>query len=410
MFRLVKFVSPRGGQSLTLSTFRAFSSEINEYQKLHDISIRDRKGQNFPPMTSFDQTPFPPTIINSLLNEGFVEPTPIQAQSWSIALAGRDLISVARTGSGKTCGFLLPGFLKVLNNPKDFYGSRRRPQILILAPTRELSIQIFEEATKFSKSTGLLILPLYGGAPRGVQVRQLSRGVDIIVGTPGRCNDLMEAGELDLSNVHYLVLDEADRMLDMGFEPQIKTLIKECNSNRQSLFFTATWPKAIVNLAHDYLKDPVEVKLGGVDTLNANKSIQQHIHVLKNIDKFPKLEELLESFVPDDPSKTLAERKASIPKVLIFVARKLDCDDLAYELRDLGYPVGTLHGDKDQTARTIIMNKFRSGALRLLVATDVAARGLDIKDIEVVINYDFVNKEGLEDYVHRIGMILTIFF
>jgi ATP-dependent RNA helicase DDX5/DBP2 len=389
--------------------------ELAEYLKLHDIQVRGAKGDVYTPMTSFENTPFPPSIINALYSEGFTAPTPIQAQSWPIALAGKDMVSVARTGSGKTCAFLLPGFLKVLSNkdaltpPMGAMGRKGKfPQTLVLAPTRELTQQIVDEANKFSRTSGLVVAPFYGGTPKGPQLRQLSRGVDIVVGTPGRCNDLLEMGALDLSAINYLVLDEADRMLDMGFEPQIRTLINRCNTNRQNLFFTATWPKDIAQLAADYLTNPVSVHIGGADTLNANKAIQQTVHVVKEFEKSYRLEELMETLIPteeDSQLTTVAQRRRAAPKTLIFLARKLECDDLAYELRDLGYLVGTLHGDKEQTARTKIMNKFRTGEIRVLVATDVAARGIDIKDIEVVINYDFPSgkSSAVEDYVHRIG-------
>jgi ATP-dependent RNA helicase DDX5/DBP2 len=429
--RLLRLSSRRLTQFFSTNSVNQ-QPELAEYLKLHDISVRGAKGEVYPPMTSFENTPFPPTIINALYSEGFTAPTPIQAQSWPIALAGKDMVSVARTGSGKTCAFLLPGFLKALSNkdtpPMGGMGRRGKlPQTLVLAPTRELTQQIVDEANKFSRSSGLIVAPFYGGTPKGPQLRQLSRGVDIVVGTPGRCNDLLEMGALDLSTINYLVLDEADRMLDMGFEPQIRTLINRCNTNRQNLFFTATWPKDIAQLAADYLTNPVSVHIGGADTLNANKAIQQTIHVMKEFEKSYRLEELMETLIPPAAAATagegtdsvgsgmiaattttmsIAQRRRAAPKTLIFIARKLECDDLAYELRDLGYLVGTLHGDKEQTARTKIMNKFRTGEIRVLVATDVAARGIDIKDIEVVINYDFPSGKtsGVEDYVHRIGM------
>jgi ATP-dependent RNA helicase DDX5/DBP2 len=423
--RLTRSVSRLGG-ALSHSTSTGVSASvadtaIKEYLKLHDIVVRGSKGENFAPMTSFDATPFPPSIIDALYAEGFTAPTAIQAQSWPIALAGKDMVSVARTGSGKTCAFLLPGFLKALQNgaAAQAQGGRHTrgqpPQTLILSPTRELTQQIVDEAQKFSRSSQLNIVAVYGGTPKGPQLRQLSRGVDIVVGTPGRCNDLMEMGALDLSSVNYLVLDEADRMLDMGFEPQIRSLIKQCNAQRQNLFFTATWPKEIAQLAQDYLTDPVSIHIGGADTLNANKAIHQTIHMVKEFEKSYRLEELMDSLVAptstdsstpsSSPPLTLAQRRRASPKTLIFVAKKMDCDDLAYELRDLGYLVGTIHGDKEQNARTMILNKFRSGDIRVLVATDVAARGIDIKDIEVVINYDFPagKSSAVEDYVHRIG-------
>jgi ATP-dependent RNA helicase DDX5/DBP2 len=394
----------------------AVTDAMKEYLQLHDIVVRGSNGETFPPMTSFDDTPFPPFIVDALYAEGFTAPTPIQAQSWPIALAGKDMVSVARTGSGKTCAFLLPGFLKALQNGANAQAQGghhmigRPPQTLILSPTRELAQQIVGEAQKFSRSSRLNIVALYGGTPMGPQFRQLSRGVDLVVGTPGRCNDLAEMGALDLSSVNYLVLDEADRMLDMGFEPQIRTLIQRCYSQRQNLFFTATWPKEIAQLAHDYLTNPVSVHIGGADTLNANKAIHQSIHMVKEFEKSNRLEELMDSLIPapttgDSPPLTLAQRRRRSPKTLIFVREIVNCDFITSDLALLGFQVASMHGGKEQYERTRTLERFRSGDIRVLVATDVAARGIDIKDIKVVINYDFPEGKGsaVEDYVHRIG-------
>ncbi|RWW72532.1 hypothetical protein BHE74_00019660 [Ensete ventricosum] len=203
---------------------------------------------------------------------GFSHPTPIQAQSWPIALQHRDIVAIAKTGSGKTLGYLFPGFihLKRLRN-----NSKLGPTMLILAPTRELATQIQDEAVKFGRSSKILCTCLYGGAPKGPQLRDLDRGVDVVVATPGRLNDILEMKRVSLRQVSYLVLDEADRMLDMGFEPQIRKIVKEVPHRRQTLMFTATWPKEVRKIAADLLVHPVQVNIGRTDELVANSAITQ---------------------------------------------------------------------------------------------------------------------------------------
>ncbi|KAL0395703.1 UNVERIFIED_CONTAM: ATP-dependent RNA helicase-like protein DB10 [Sesamum calycinum] len=305
-------------------------------------------GDNVPqPFASFETTGFPSEILREVKSAGFSAPTPIQAQSWPIALRGRDIVAIAKTGSGKTLGYLIPGFIHLKqghNNPK------LGPTVLVLSPTRELATQIQDEAVKFGKSSRISCTCLYGGAPKGPQLKDLDRGVDIVVATPGRLNDILEMNRVSLHQVSYLVLDEADRMLDMGFEPQIRKIVKEVPSRRQTLMYTATWPKEVRRIAADLLVNPVQVNIGNVDELAANKAITQYVEVLSPMDKRRRLEQILRSQEPGS-------------KIIIFCSTKKMCDNLA--------------------------------------ATDVAARGLDIKDIRVVINYDFPT--GVEDYVHRIG-------
>ncbi|KAH9602279.1 hypothetical protein KSS87_015440 [Heliosperma pusillum] len=315
---------------------------------------------------------------------GFSAPTPIQAQSWPIALQGRDIVAIAKTGSGKTLGYLLPGFmhLKRLRN-----NSQMGPTVLVLSPTRELATQILVEAVKFGRSSRISSTCLYGGAPKGPQLRELERGVDVVVATPGRLNDILEMKRIRLHQVSYLVLDEADRMLDMGFEPQIRKIVKEIPSRRQTLMYTATWPKEVRKIAADLLSSPVQVNIGNVDELVANKSITQYVEVVSPMEKQRRLEQILRSQEPGS-------------KVIVFCATKKMCDVLARNLsRQFG--AAAIHGDKSQGERDNVLNQFRSGRSPLLVATDVAARGLDVKDIRVVVNYDFPT--GVEDYVHRIG-------
>ncbi|KAF8399679.1 hypothetical protein HHK36_015550 [Tetracentron sinense] len=317
-------------------------------------------------------------------NAGFSAPTPIQAQSWPIALRNRDIVAIAKTGSGKTLGYLIPSFIHLKRCRNN---SQLGPTVLVLSPTRELATQIQDETVKFGRSSRISCTCLYGGAPKGPQLRELDRGADIVVATPGRLNDILEMRRISLRQVSYLVLDEADRMLDMGFEPQIRKIVKEIPARRQTLMYTATWPKVVRNIAADLLVNPVQVNIGNIDELVANKSITQYIEVVTPMEKQRRLEQILRSQEPGS-------------KVIIFCSTKKMCDQLARNLtRQFG--AAAIHGDKSQGERDYVLNQFRSGKSPILVATDVAARGLDIKDIRVVINYDFPT--GIEDYVHRIG-------
>ncbi|KAJ0244681.1 DEAD-box ATP-dependent RNA helicase 14 [Hirschfeldia incana] len=352
------------------------------YCRRHEITVSG--GQVPPPLMSFETTGFPPELLREVLSAGFSAPTPIQAQSWPIAMQGRDIVAIAKTGSGKTLGYLIPGFMHLQRIRND---SRMGPTILVLSPTRELATQIQEEAVKFGRSSRISCTCLYGGAPKGPQLRDIERGVDIVVATPGRLNDILEMRRISLRQVSYLVLDEADRMLDMGFEPQIRKIVKEIPTKRQTLMYTATWPKGVRKIAADLLVNPAQVNIGNVDELVANKAITQHIEVVAPMEKQRRLEQILRSQEPGS-------------KVIIFCSTKRMCDQLTRNItRQFG--AAAIHGDKSQPERDHVLNQFRSGRTPVLVATDVAARGLDVKDIRAVINYDFPN--GVEDYVHRIG-------
>ncbi|CAN0117010.1 unnamed protein product, partial [Phaeothamnion confervicola] len=359
---------------------------------------------------TWDDTPFEGPLRKALLSAGFPSPTPTQAQSWPIALNRRDLISVARTGSGKTCGFLLPAF-HMLSASADALPPRMGapPKVLVLAPTRELAMQIETEARKFGRASAIRSTCVYGGAPKYPQIKALEGGVEVLIATPGRLNDLVNMNKVNLSNVRYLVLDEADRMLDMGFEPQIRSIIEAlpkarpagtaaaasaaadaaaaagkaappvpgpltAATGRQTLFFTATWPKAVQRLAATFVTDPVSVTMGAADgALRANAMITQHVRVVTEGDKLDVLRNVL---------------RETHPKVLIFTSRKRTCDKIAERLWNWGYAVDSLHGDREQRERTEVMRRFRGGELRVIVATDVAARGLDVRDVAAVINFD----------------------
>jgi ATP-dependent RNA helicase DDX5/DBP2 len=364
----------------------AFSAEqglsAEAYCKKHEISVVG--GNVPPPFTSFNDVGLPQEILRVIRSAGFSAPSPIQAQSWPIALQNRDIVAVAKTGSGKTLGYLIPSFfhLKRANkNPK------MGPCVLVLSPTRELATQIQDEAVKFGKSVNISCTCLYGGAPKGPQLRELDSGTDIVVATPGRLNDILEMKRVSLGQVSFLVLDEADRMLDMGFEPQIRKIVKEISARRQTLMYTATWPKEVRKIAADLLNKPVQVNIGNVDELVANKSITQNVEVVQYNEKQRRVEQIVRSQEPGS-------------KIIIFCSTKKMCDMLSRNLnRQFG--AAAIHGDKSQGERDQVLNDFRTGKCPVLVATDVAARGLDVKDIRVVVNYDFPT--GIEDYVHRIG-------
>ncbi|XP_068636656.1 ATP-dependent RNA helicase-like protein DB10 [Aristolochia californica] len=358
------------------------ASSVESYCLQHEITI---SGDDVPaPFMTFESTGFPSEILKEVHHAGFSAPTPIQAQTWPIALRNRDIVAIAKTGSGKTLGYLIPAFihLKRLRN-----NSQMGPTVLVLSPTRELATQIQDEAVKFSRSSRISCTCLYGGAPKGPQLRDIDRGTDVVVATPGRLNDILEMRRISLRQVSYLVLDEADRMLDMGFEPQIRKIVKEIPTRRQTLMYTATWPKEVCKIAADLLINPVQVNIGKIDELVANKSITQYIEIITPMEKQRRLEQILRSLEPGS-------------KVIIFCSTKRMCEQLSRTLtRTFG--AAAIHGDKSQGERDYVLSQFRTGRSPVLVATDVAARGLDIKDIRIVFNYDFPT--GIEDYVHRIG-------
>ncbi|CAK0885704.1 unnamed protein product, partial [Prorocentrum cordatum] len=342
------------------------------------------KGEIAQPYTTFNSCSFPKQIMASIHALGFAAPTPIQAYCWPVSQSGRDLIGIAKTGSGKTLAFLLPPFTTFLGSRPDYNG----PQMLIMAPTRELACQIQAEAEKFGRRIGVLSVCVYGGAPRGPQLRDMRQGRHVIVGTPGRLNDYLEGGQLRLGVCKYLVLDEADRMLDMGFEPQIRTIINAIPPGRQTAMFSATWPKEVRKLSADYLRDPVHIQIGSHDN-SANKDIQQQaIIVSGQREKQEHVRSILQTLGPED-------------RCLIFVNTKKMCEELGHDLWRDRIRCGTIHGDKEQRERDQALNAFKAGRSTVLAATDVAARGLDIKGVKMVINFDVAN--NAEDHVHRIG-------
>jgi len=363
------------------------TAEDEAVREAAEVHVFGPSGEQVPPaLTNFEQASqvFPAQLIQRLQYAGFERPTAIQAHTWAITTTGRDVIGIAKTGSGKTLAFLLPGFLRILQN------RGRPPSLVVLAPTRELACQIEQEAEKFGRSSGIRTACCYGGAPRGQQLGALRRGAQVVVACPGRLNDFIQSGAVNLSNVCYLVLDEADRMLDMGFEPQIRSIIQQIPPQRQTLLFTATWPREVRSLASEFLNQPIHVQTGAVDVLTVNKDIEQHVcFVQSEQDKSAQLIQILQSLGSGD-------------RCLIFCEMKRSAEVLANELMSYhGIPAVRIHGDMAQYERTGALEAFKSGRSPIMVATDVAARGIDVKGITCVINYDASG--SAKDYVHRIG-------
>lgn len=359
--------------------------EVNEYRNAKEITV---SGRNCPkPIPSFEELMLPDYLANIIRRMEFTEPTPIQAQGFPIAVSGRDLVGIAQTGSGKTISFMLPACLHINNQPP--LENSDGPLVLALCPTRELAIQVQLVAAQFGSPTRLRSTCIYGGAPKGPQIRDLERGSEIVVATPGRLIDLIEMRKISLRRVTYLVLDEADRMLDMGFEPQIRKIIEQIRPDRQVLMWSATWPKDVRKLAEDFLVDYVQINVGA-QQIHANHNILQIVDICQEYEKDRKLVQLLEEIMGEKENKTI-----------IFCETKRKTDDITRRLRRDGWPAMCIHGDKAQPEREWVLKEFRSGKAPILLATDVASRGLDIPDISFVINYDYPNSG--EDYIHRIG-------
>merc|ERR1712137_453101 len=376
------------------------SSGIN-FEKYEAIPV-EVSGRDCPSSVfdNFSDAPLGKILTRNIDLAGYKQPTPIQKNSLPIALAGRDLMACAQTGSGKTAAFLFPTLARLCEDypdgrpepPQESYGGRRRrkayPIALIMSPTRELAQQIHLEARKFCYRSPFRCCVAYGGADIGSQLRDLEKGCDIIVATPGRLNDMLERGRVSLSEIRFFVMDEADRMLDMGFEPQIRHIVEQEDmphgSERQTLMFSATFPREIQQLASDFLQDYIFLQVGRVGS--ATESIDQRVIRVDERDKKEALLDLLDAI----PGLTL-----------IFVETKRNCDYIEDFLYDKGYPAVAIHGDRNQREREAALQLFRTEDRPILVATDVAARGLDIDNVLHVINYDLPH--DINDYVHRIG-------
>ncbi|TMS04246.1 putative ATP-dependent RNA helicase DDX43 [Larimichthys crocea] len=326
-----------------------------------------------------------PEIMENIERVGFVKPTPIQSQAWPVLLSGEDLIAIAQTGTGKTLAYLLPGFIHMDGQPVP-RAEQGGPGMLVLTPTRELALQIEMECKKY-RYKSYKSLCIYGGGDRRGQINFVKGGVDIVIATPGRLNDLQMNDLISLSSITYLVLDEADRMLDMGFEPQIKKILLDIRPDRQNVMTSATWPTGVRRLASSYLKNPMMVYVGSLD-LAAVNTVNQTVLVVSEEEKKSYLFNFIRNMQPED-------------KVLIFVGRKLMADDLSSDMCLHGLAVQSLHGDHEQSDREQALEDFKRSRVRILVATDLASRGLDVHDITHVFNYDF--PRNIEEYVHRVG-------
>lgn len=334
-------------------------ADIAAYRQEKQMTIQ---GANVPrPIQTFDEAGFPEYITKELKKMGFDSPTPIQCQAWPMAMSGHDLVAIAQTGSGKTIGFALPAMVHV--NAQPLLKPGDGPIALFLAPTRELANQIQGECDKFRASSRIRSTAIYGGVPKGQQIRELSRGSEIVVATPGRLIDMIEIGKTNLRRVTYIVMDEADRMLDMGFEPQIRKILEQVRPDRQTLMFSATWPKEVQRLARDFLHDPYQVNIGSHE-LSANHNVTQVVEVTSDFEKRGKLVTHLERISQENS------------KVIIFTNTKRVADELTKFLRQDGWPALAIHGDKQQQERDWVLREFKSGASPILVATAVASRGL----------------------------------
>ena len=377
-----------------------------------DYSIRT-KGGNIPnPIRHWKEATLPKEILEIVENVGYIEPTPIQRQAIPIGLQNRDIIGVAETGSGKTAAFLLPLFVWIQSLPKmtRLEEADQGPYAIIMAPTRELAQQIEEESNKFGASLGIRTVAVIGGLSREDQGFKLRMGCEVVIATPGRLIDVLENRYLVLTRCTYIVLDEADRMIDMGFEPDIQQILshmpvtnakpdseiaedgtlmadnfKSKHKYRQTVMFTATMPPAVERLARTYLRRPSVVYIGGVG--RPVERVEQVVHLVREGDKRKRLIALLNEGIQ--------------PPIIIFVNQKKGADVLAKGLEKMGYNAATLHGGKGQEQRDVALSGLKAGAKDILVATDVAGRGIDIKDVSMVINYDMA--KSIEPYTHRIG-------
>ncbi|XP_050208052.1 DEAD-box ATP-dependent RNA helicase 42 [Mercurialis annua] len=364
---------------------RMTSEEVATYRKQLELKIH---GKDVPkPIKTWHQIGLASKILETVKKLNYEKPMPIQTQALPVIMSGRDCIGIAKTGSGKTLAFVLPMLRHIKDQPPVEAGDG--PIGLIMAPTRELVQQIHSDIKKFAKVLGIRCVPVYGGSGVAQQISELKRGTEIVVCTPGRMIDILctSGGKItNLRGVTYLVMDEADRMFDMGFEPQITRIVQNIRPDRQTVLFSATFPRQVEILARKVLNKPVEIQVGGRSVVN--KDITQLVEVRPESERFLRLLELLGEW-------------SEKGKILIFVQSQEKCDVLFKDLVKHGYGCLSLHGAKDQSDRESTISDFKKNVCNLMTATSIAARGLDVKELELVINYDVPNH--YEDYVHRVG-------
>ncbi|XP_050380668.1 DEAD-box ATP-dependent RNA helicase 37-like [Argentina anserina] len=391
-------VNPFGDEDTTVQAFEQENTGIN-FDAYEDIPVETSGSDVPPPVNTFAEIDLGEALNLNIKRCKYVRPTPVQRHAIPISLRGRDLMACAQTGSGKTAAFCFPIISGIMQGQ---YAQRPRgartvyPLALILSPTRELSCQIHEETRKFAYQTGVKVVVAYGGAPINQQLRELERGVDILVATPGRLVDLLERARVSLQMIRYLALDEADRMLDMGFEPQIRKIVEQMDmpppGMRQTMLFSATFPKEIQRLASDFLANYIFLAVGRVGS--STDLIVQRVEFVHESDKRSHLMDLLHA-----QRENGTHGKQAL--TLVFVETKKGADALEHWLCLNGFPATTIHGDRTQQEREHALRSFKSGHTPILVATDVAARGLDIPHVAHVVNFDLPN--DIDDYVHRIG-------
>lgn len=332
----------------------------------------------------FEDLNLNPSILKALKDENYTEPTSIQAKAIPLVLAGNDVLGSAQTGTGKTAAFAIPIIQHLLTDQRNLNG-KRKTLSLIVTPTRELAIQIGESISTYAKYTNVKNAVIYGGVKQGGQTDELKQGVDVLVATPGRLLDLMNQGYISLQEVKYFVLDEADRMLDMGFIHDIKKILTKLPKKRQSLFFSATMPDNIISLSNDILINPKKVAVNPVSS--TAETVKQFLYTTNKISKTDLLLHILK-----DPK---------LEQVLLFSRTKHGANKIARNLEKKKIKCAAIHGDRSQNQRQKALTDFKEGKIRVLVATDIAARGIDIDKLRYVINYDIPNEP--ETYVHRIG-------
>ena len=334
-------------------------------------------------MSDFASLGLAAPILKALVHEDYTVHTPIQAQAIPHVMAGRDVLGIAQTGTGKTAAFALPILHRLLANPRQ--PPRRGCRVLVLSPTRELASQIAESFRTYGRQTGLRTALMYGGVPKLRQVKAVGAGIDIVVATPGRLLDHMQDGSIQLNGVEVLVLDEADHMLDLGFIVPIRKIVQSIPPARQTLFFSATMPKEIASLAGQMLRDPVQVSVTPVST--TVERVEQRVIFVETARKRAMLANML--------------RNSKMSRVLVFTRTKHGADRVTQHLEAVGQTAAAIHGDKSQPQRERALAAFKSGRITVLVATDVAARGIDVEGVTHVVNFDLPNVP--EAYVHRIG-------